>query len=199
MSQAIESSIGRRIKALRSEREWALRELSERCGLSANAISLIERGENSPTVSSLHRLSTAFDVPITDFFEEEQPQFCVFVRRGEGMRVQNADVELESLGFGLPYQQLEPFRMVVDSGMKTSSGTISHPGQEFVYCLEGEITYWVGEQRYQLRPGDSLLLDASHPHGWHNPHPEPATILLVFQATQNRHLARQRHLDMQGD
>ena len=196
MNQPIGLSVGKTIKELRKRREWTLRKLSEASGLSANAISLIERGENSPTVSSLHRLAMAFEVPITDFFQEEQVNYCVFVEKGKGMRIQNADVELESLGFGLPHQQLEPFRMVVAPGMKTSSGTIAHPGQEFVYCLEGEIEYQVENEFYHLKPSESLLLDASRPHGWYNPHNEPATILLIFQASQDRHLARQRHLSM---
>ncbi len=197
MNQPIETSVGKQIKRLRKRRAWALRELADRCGLSANAISLIERGENSPTVSSLHRLATAFEVPITEFFQEEEATSCVFVQKGNGMRIQNADVELESLGFGFPHQQLEPFKMTVDPGMETSSGKISHPGQEFVYCLQGELDYLVGEEHYPLKAGDSLLLDASQPHGWRNPYQEPATILLVFQAIQDRHLARQRHLAME--
>jgi transcriptional regulator with XRE-family HTH domain len=197
MDQPIVSSLGKRIKDLRLRRKWTLRKLSEVSNLSANAISLIERGENSPTVSSLHRLAMAFEIPIVEFFQEEQDNFCVFVEKGKGMRIQNADVELESLGFGLPHQQLEPFRMVIAPGMKTSSGLISHPGQEFVYCLEGEIEYQVEDECYQLKPGESLLLDASHPHGWHNPTKKPATILLIFQASQDRHLARQLHLAME--
>ena len=189
-----DAAVGSRIREIRTERGWALRELGERCGLSANAISLMERGENSPTVSSLRRLAEALKVPITAFFEERHDQTCVYVKRGEGMRIQNADVELESLGFGLPHQQLEPFRMTMDPHAKTASGTIQHPGQEFVYCLSGQVDYVVGGERYQLKTGDSLLFNASTPHAWENSTDRPASILLIFQVFEDPHLARQSHL-----
>lgn len=61
-------NVGQRIRRLREQRQLSLRALARLCGLSTNAISLIERGENSPTVSSLHALATALGVSITDFF-----------------------------------------------------------------------------------------------------------------------------------
>ena len=77
--EAITINVGQQIRALREQQGLSLRALAERCGLSMNAISLIERGENSPTVSSLHLLALALNVPITAFFEAKQEQTVVFV------------------------------------------------------------------------------------------------------------------------
>jgi len=192
----IEASVGESIRNLRNQKGWSLRKLSGVCGLSANAISRIERGENSPTISSLHCLSTALDVPITYFFHGES-DCCVFTKKGQGLRIQNADVELESLGSGIPQQQIEPFRMSIDPGMKTRGGMITHPGQEFIYCIEGELNYQVKDNQYHLQAGDSLFLDASQPHAWNNPFAKQATILIIFQSNQDKQLARQRHLALE--
>ena len=62
--------VGQNIRELRTKRKLSLRALAELSGLSTNAISLIERGDNSPTVSSLHSLATALGVPVTAFFEQ---------------------------------------------------------------------------------------------------------------------------------
>lgn len=191
-----EANVGKRIKDLRTQRGWALRELARKCGLSANAISLIERGENSPTVSSLRRLAQAFNVPISDFFLEEHTKSCVYVKKGRGMRIQNKDTEMESLGFGLQTQQIEPFRMTIDPHTEVFCDSITHPGQEFVYCLKGQVGYSVEDKTYVLDPGDSLLFDAMSQHSWRNKRSEPATILLVFQVYRERHLAQQRHLEV---
>jgi len=196
MEKQDKTGVGKRIRRLRKDRGLALRNLAELCGLSANAISLIERGENSPTVSSLRRLAEAFNVPVSDFFQEDHQETCAFVRNGEGMRIQNKDAELESLGYGLQTQQIEPFRMMIDPHTDVFCESISHPGQEFVYCLEGQVEYNVRDETYTLGPGDSLLFDAMCDHCWRNPESEPATILLVFQAYRDRHLARQRHLEL---
>ena len=198
MTEQIEPEVGTRIKKLRMEKGLALRSLAKQCDLSANAISLIERGENSPTVSSLHKLSLALDVPITDFFVSKDALSAVYVKKGQGMKYENSGLALESLGIGLQNQQLEPFLLSLEPGSGMMEDTIIHSGQEFVYCLTGEIEYYVENQAYRLTPGDSLLLEATRPHSWRNGTQQPATVLLIFQATSESHLARQRHLELEG-
>ncbi|MBN1149569.1 MAG: cupin domain-containing protein [Anaerolineales bacterium] len=190
-----EPNVGRQIHALRMRRGLSLRALAGRCGISANGISLIERGLNSPTVSSLHQLALALDVPITDLFQEEGEQPAVYVKCGCGSRYRSGGVELENLGSGLPHQQIEPFCLTIEPGCGTLDDPIYHPGQEFVYCIEGQVEYCVGECCYPLKKGDSLLLEATCPHGLRNLMPSRAVLLLVFQSAQGQHLARQRHLD----
>ncbi len=51
MTKQAEPNVGQRIRTIRERQRLSLRALAERSGLSFNAISLIERGENSPTVS----------------------------------------------------------------------------------------------------------------------------------------------------
>jgi quercetin dioxygenase-like cupin family protein len=161
--------------------------------LSINAISRIERGENSPTVSSLHRLASALAVPITDFFVEQPKRSAIFVKNGEGLRVGNNGYVSESLGRGLPGQQLESFLLMVEPKCESAAFSVSHPGEEFVHCLSGEVVYCIDEQLYVLETGDSLLFEAMQPHYWLNESDGPARILLVFQAAQDNSLARQRH------
>jgi uncharacterized cupin superfamily protein len=38
-------------------------------------------------------------------------------------------------------------------------------GNEFIYILEGKLTYRHGNKLYRMSPGDSLLFDAEVPHG----------------------------------
>jgi len=44
----------------------------------------------------------------------------------------------------------------------------SHEGEEFVYVLEGILTIFVGNQEYQLNPGDSVHMSSTIPHEWAN-------------------------------
>ncbi len=67
-------SLGAKLRAIRDERGLSQRELAQRSGLSANAISLIERDENSPSVSTLQSLASALNIKMSYFFEEEQPE-----------------------------------------------------------------------------------------------------------------------------
>jgi transcriptional regulator with XRE-family HTH domain len=195
MVERTEPNVGMRLRSIRDQQGLSLRTLAERCGLSINAISLIERGENSPTVSTLHRLATALDVSITDFFQEEAKQTIVFVKRDLGLRSQSDGVVMESLGIGLFNQQIEPFLMKIEPGIANLDEPVSHPGEEFVHCLEGEVEYIVEDRTFQLEQGDSLLFDATQPHGYRNPTRKPVTILMVFQASRDNHRVQQLHLE----
>ena len=188
--------VGLRLRSLRDQQGLSLRALAEKCGLSINAISQIERGENSPTVSTLHRLATALNVHITDFFQEEARQMIVFVKRNLGLRSQSDGVVMESLGIGLFNQQLEPFLMKIEPGKTNVDDPVSHPGEEFVHCLEGEVEYRVGDRIFQLEWGDSLLFDATQPHAYWNQSQKSVTILMVFQTSQDRNLVQQLHLEV---
>lgn len=206
--------VGARIRALREERKLSLRALAEKCGLSVNAIGMIERAENSPTVSSLHSLARALEVNIVDFFEEPQEHATVFVRKDQRLRSSGAAVVMESLGYGIRNQQLEPFfvtvkpgetgsptdvRSTTPEGVSDANGStgnlVEHPGQEFVYCLHGAVEYEVAGRRYTLNEGDSILFDAMQPHRFRNRTRRDAELILVFQAAEGTQLARERHLN----
>jgi transcriptional regulator with XRE-family HTH domain len=194
MDDKNEPNVGLRLRFLREQKGLSLRALAVRCGLSINAISQIERGENSPTVSSLHRLATGLNIPITDFFQEEARQTMVLVKRDQGLRAQSNGVMMESLGIGLFDQQLEPFRMTIEPGIGNINDPISHSGEEFIHCLEGEIEYFVDDRVFQLKQGDSMLFNALHKHAYLNSSQGPATMLIIFQVSRDLDNIHKLHL-----
>lgn len=195
MSENHHPSVGTRLSELRQERGLSLRALAKESGLSVNAVSRIERGESSPTVSSLQRLARALEVQITEFFRI-QPEHCtILVRAPDRLRTRGDGILMESLGTGLRGQRLGPFLMTLLPGSSGGEEPITHGGEEFVYCLEGEVDYLVGEDWYRLRPGDSLIFLASQPHACRNTGLEKARLLLVVQAPEEEMGAtQQRHL-----
>jgi transcriptional regulator with XRE-family HTH domain len=188
--------VGQRVRELREHRGLSLRALAEQCGLSINAISRIERDESSPTVASLHRLAGALSVPITAFFDAGDRQSTVCVRRDRRMRSQGRGIIMDSLGSGLAAQQMEPFQMTLGPGVVSASEPFTHPGEEFVFCQEGELEYQIGKEKYRITPGDSLLFQATQPHLCRNLGDRPATILLVLQATPDVISSRLQHLEL---
>ena len=177
------SSVGIRIRSLRKSRGLSLRELADRCGLSFNGISRIERGENSPTVTTLHRLAQAFGIAVGDFFPSETPQTSVLVRSGEGPDARLDGALAESLGRGLAGQQIRPFRITLQPGQDVSRPSLDCPGEDFAHCLEGRVEGQVGERQYTLTSGDSLLVALSEQHSYRNVSGMPATLLLVTPST----------------
>jgi transcriptional regulator with XRE-family HTH domain len=197
MTNTLELDIGGRIRSLRKLKGLSLLTLSERSGLSINAISRIERGESSPTVSSLRRLADGLDVTVIDLFKDETTATTLFVKGDHRVRTRAAGATIESLGSGLPEQGLEPIWITIEPGSGSTNDTVSHSGEEFVLCLDGCVEYRVADRLYKLDPGDTLFFKADQPHCFHNPLENPAVILLVLQEqeAENRRLARQVHME----
>lgn len=57
----LREKLGHRIKMLRVERDWSLKDLANATKLSVSQISSIERGANLPSIESLLAISRAFD------------------------------------------------------------------------------------------------------------------------------------------
>ena len=60
--------IGLRIKALRTEKKYTLKYLSENSGLSIGFLSQLERGMTSVAIDSLDKISKVLDVELSSFF-----------------------------------------------------------------------------------------------------------------------------------
>ena len=186
-------AVGRRIKELRTIRGLSLRALAEKSGLSTNAISQIERGGNSPTVSSLHSLANALAVPITSFFEQQGDGQVIHLKHQRRPISEAKGVSMENLGSGLPNQQLEPFLMTLQPGFSSTKSQITHPGEEFAYVLGGFLNCLIGEREYQLKTGDSLLFLATQPHRYTNPTLEEARMIIIFQPMTGELMAHQHY------
>lgn len=60
-----------------------------------------------------------------------------------------------------------------------------HPGQEFLFMLEGAMDYRHGEEIYRLNPGDSLYFDGMIVHGPVAVHGPPVRFLSVISAAKD--------------
>jgi len=188
-------NVGTCIREIREAKGYSLRALADRSGLSLNAISRIERGNSSPTVSSLQRLATALAVPINEFFETSTEYATILVRKNQRLRTRGEGVLFESLGSGLPGQMIEPFLMTLLPGAVGGEEPISHAGEEFVYCVEGEVEYLVNDEWHRLEAGDSLLFQSPQPHMCRNTSLNQAIVLLIILAAEEYvRLAQHQHL-----
>ena len=185
--------VSQRIRQIRNRKKLSLRALAEMSGLSTNAISLIERGDNSPTVSSLHNLAQALDVPITAFFEREGNEQTIYLKKGARPTSVSGGVSMENLGSGLPHQQVEPFLMRIEPGESSTNDPVTHAGEEFVYVTNGVLHCTINGQDYLLEKGDSLLFLASQPHIYRNHTSSVAEILIIFQPGVGQLMAHRHH------
>jgi len=167
--EAASVDVGARLKELREARNISMRTLATKSSLSANALSMIERGKTSPSVSTLYKLADAMGVSITAFFgPESDKRQVVFLKSDERTRMSFTRGVFEALGGEQFVGRVEPFMLTMESSATSGPHTMSHTGHEFVFCLRGQLDYQVEKEVFRLSAGDSLLFAAQLKHKWRN-------------------------------
>lgn len=184
--------LGARLKSLRKERGFTQKELAQKAGVSVNAISLIEREEISPSVSTLQNLAGALQVKISYFFSDDTSSHTLLCSAQTRPRITSEGVNIESMGRAILNQQIEPFVLTLEPHTDSGSQPVVHTGHEFIYCLTGTINYQISGQKHTLSPGDMLIFEATQPHVWSNPTDTPSKMLLILHSAEaSRHVSRQ--------
>src|SRR6476659_6616138 len=68
-------NIARTLKALRQERGWSLDKTAEETGVSKAMLGQIEREESSPTIATLWKIASGFNVSFSSFIEDTTSEF----------------------------------------------------------------------------------------------------------------------------
>lgn len=174
-------SLGARLRQLRKERALSQRDLADLAAISANAISLIERDETSPSVATLQNLAAALNVKMSYFFDGESARSILHAAAADRAAITGRGARIEGLRERLPDQELEPFFVSLDPGAGSGDRLVAHAGHELVYCLRGAVEYHIDDEVVELQAGDFLLFEGALPHQWRNSGDKPAQLLLVLQ------------------
>ncbi|MFS0689257.1 cupin domain-containing protein [Sporosarcina sp. 179-K 8C2 HS] len=157
--------LGVKIRKIRSERGMTLKTLADRTGFSISFLSQLERGKSSATLESLKKISLAFGVNPSYFFEEEETesdQSLIIDQRMDAHHIYYKD-----LGTMVANRDFAPLFVVLKPG-QTEGNLITHKGQEFLYVIEGTLTVRLEDELHELGPTESFMLDSTRPHYWYN-------------------------------
>lgn len=172
-----------------------MRTLASQSGLSANALSMIERGKTSPSVSTLYKLAGALGVSITAFFStENEKKQVVFLKHDERTRLPFTRGIVEALGGEGFVGNVEPFVLTMETGASCGPHDIVHSGHEFVFCLRGKLEYTVERETFRLEPGDSLLFASKLRHRWRNPGNTVANALFIISGFEEGEEPQAMHI-----
>ena len=193
--EVVTIDVGSRLRQMRTERGMSMRALARMSGLSTNALSMIERGRTSPSVSTLYKVAGALEVPITAFFRLEPPkQDIVFQKASNRKRVPFPRGIWEGLGGESFVGRVEPFMLTLEVDGESGPHGMLHTGSEFVMCLEGQIEYDVEGQLFVLNPGDNLLFAAQLRHRWRNVGDTQAKAVIVLSGFEQGERPSEFHL-----
>jgi len=182
----IDKQIAIHIRSLRKERGLTLRQLADDSGVSSSMISLIERGETSPTAAVLNKLADAMGLTLAELFTitsddeparpvsrfSEQPTWkdpaSGYVRRQVSPSTLSLPTKLVEVRF--PPGETVAF--------ENTSGTV-HIHQQ-IWVIEGEMDIAFMEGTWNLKTGDCLAMVLDQHIVFSNPTDRPSRYLLAI-------------------
>lgn len=180
--------IAERVRELRAGRGLSLEALAGKSGVSRSMISLVERGESSPTAVVLEKLAAGLGVMLASLFDapaesgatpsgpvarrDEQPLWkdpaSGYVRRN-----------VSPPGVPQPMQIVE-VQLPAGARVAFETGAREVRVRQQVWVLDGAIDVSLGAERYRLRKGDCLAMELDRPTMFHNPTRVPARYAVVI-------------------
>ena len=172
----VNQRIADRVRELRAAHGLSLDTLAGKSGVSRSMISLVERGESSPTAVVLEKLAAGLGVTMASLFDAPaaaQAPGGPVARRADQPQWQDPASgylrrNVSPPGVPQPMQIVEVLfppggRVAFETG-----GRDTRVHQQ-VWVLEGAIDVTVGAARHRLREGDCLAMSLDHPSMFHNP------------------------------
>jgi transcriptional regulator with XRE-family HTH domain len=182
--------LGATIRALRSSKGLSTVALARDCGVSTSLISQVERGLTAPSLDVLWAIARALDIPLGTFFQpgeshaaepaNSSAKSAIVVRAGQRKKL--------GLTPSLTYQLLSPdlqhqvelIWVEFQPGEEGPVEPFTHPGEEQMVVILGEMHFWVGDEEFVLQAGDCITIDSAIPHRAGNRSASPATVIAAI-------------------
>lgn len=180
-----------RLRQLRAAAGLSLEALAQRSGVSRSMLSVIERGESSPTAVLLERVATALGVMLADLFQPPPAEAAAgrppsplsraadqaaWTDPASGYQRRN----LSPPGFDQPLR-LVAVRFPPGATVAYETAERHPPVHQQVWLQAGRLRIALGDAPPQdLAPGDCLAMRLDRPISFHNPGDEPAQYLVAI-------------------
>lgn len=185
------TDIGTKVKQLRMEKNYTLKQLSEESGLSVGFLSQFERGLSSIAIDSLEKIADILGVSLSSFFHNSQVEpgspvvhHFELLPNEISTHIYQYILSKNTMDFDMLPRM---FLLLPFANTSDELEMYSHEGEEFIYVLEGIVTMYIERSEYALYPGDSIQVHSRQRHNWRNTTNQTAKILTVNSPNPFRH------------
>ena len=183
-SDSLNDRIAQRVRDLRAACGLSLDSLATHCGISRSMISLIERGESSPTAVLLEKLASGLGVPLAALFDTPQPSASPVARAADQPSWRDPHSgyvrrNVSPSGVGSQIQIVE-VTFPAKARVSYETGPREPVMHQQVWVLSGAIDITVGLEHHRLAAGDCLAMVLDKPIMFHNPHKVAARYAVVL-------------------
>jgi transcriptional regulator with XRE-family HTH domain len=190
VSEDINTRIAHRVRSLRAELGLSLEALAAKCDVSRSMISLVERGESSPTAVVLEKIATGLGVPLASLFDDVTAPASPVSRRDD--RVPWKDPQsgyvrrnISPANFPSPIQIVD---VVMPAGARVAYETGARDASihQQIWVQEGTLEVTVGNVTHTLTEDDCLAMQLNEPTAFRNRTRKPARYIVVLSSEHPR-------------
>ncbi|MFK8258360.1 helix-turn-helix domain-containing protein [Erwinia sp. AnSW2-5] len=170
---SLQHHLAHTLKTQRSARGWSLTQAAEATGVSKAMLGQIERAESSPTVATLWKIATGFNLPFSVFIEPPAVDSATPRRQQQGYSAFDSAMQVFPL---FPFDAALNFEMlVIELAAGASSASAAHERGviEHVIVIEGELELQVEGQWQRLAAGEGVRFQADCAHAYRNAGTKP--------------------------
>ena len=186
----INARIAGRVRALRTDLRMTLDALAEKCHVSRSMISLVERGESSPTAVVLDKIANGLGVPLATLFDDASAAANPVSRRDDRTPWRDPQSgyvrrNISPANFPSPIQIVE---IVLPAGARVAyeNGARDVGIHQQVWVQEGSIEVTLGSVTYRLAEDDCLAMQLDAPTAYRNRTRKPARYLVIIVSERAR-------------
>jgi transcriptional regulator with XRE-family HTH domain len=192
--QDINVRIAARVKQLRSELGLTLEALAGRCDVSRSMLSLVERGESSPTAVVLEKIASGLEVPLASLFEDSTAPPSPLSRAHDRTAWRDPQSgyirrNISPVNFPSPLQIVE-VELPAGARIAYETATREVNVHQQIWIQEGSIEFTLGLQTYKLVAGDCLAMQLNAPTAFRNPTRKAARYIVVLATERSRRSRR---------
>ncbi|MBL8825791.1 MAG: helix-turn-helix transcriptional regulator [Planctomycetaceae bacterium] len=186
----VNQRIAAQVRRLRAATGLSLDALAAKTGVSRSMLSLIERGESSPTAIVLERLAVGLNVTLASLFEaaaEDEPPDEPVQRRASQVVWQDPETGYVRRNLSPPHVP-QPLQLVEIEFPAKARVVFESQGRDVtiyqqIVVLDGTIEITYENRRQRLKAGDCLAMKIEGTNVFENPTRKPARYL-VASATE---------------
>ncbi|MGC8530543.1 MAG: cupin domain-containing protein [Acidiphilium sp.] len=174
-----ETAVGARLKRMRQVFGLTQRELARRAGVTNGAISLIEQGRVSPSISSLKKILDGIPMSLAEFFTLDltAPEDVFFAAADLTEIAFEEQISFRMVGRRLKDRALQMLHETYRPGADTGEAMLRHDGEEVGIVVRGRLLVTVGDQEQALGAGDAYYFSSRIPHRFRNPFDELCEVI----------------------
>ena len=173
--------IGERLKEIRNTRHLTLDEAAELTGVSKPMLGQIERGQSSPTINVLWKISTGLKIPLSFFCRQPETEYTVAgLSEKEMITEEDGGMRAYPLFPFDPARNVEVFYIEFDAGVQHDSMPHVEGVEEYIFLVQGALKMIIGGKEVVLQEKQSIRFGADISHTYHNVSDEVCTVYNVI-------------------